>query len=117
MRVQDGGAAIDEESEKKADISSEKVNETWERCRGKDAAGPKERNVNYAIKQSDTNKDGKLSMDEMKRLTGAFVKHSGDNTMSSEKLFEILDENADGVLSLLTFDGNFYFKNYIISDF
>lgn len=87
-------------------ISSVKVDATWKKCRGEDDAGPKHRNIEYAIKKSDKNNDGKLSVDELKRLTGAFVKHSGDSGLSSEKLFEILDENADGEL---TFDGIYIF--------
>jgi len=96
-------------------ISSVKVDATWKRCRGKDAAGPKQKNIDYAIKKSDANNDGKLTVDEFKRLTGAFVQHSGDSEMSSEKLFEILDENADGELTfdevLTTFKAMYLLKS------
>jgi len=96
-------------------ISASKVNDTWERCRGRDAAGPKHKNISYAIKKSDANNDGKLTVDELKRLTGAFVQHSGDSEMSSEQLFEILDENSDGELTfdevLITFKAMYLLKS------
>jgi len=82
-------------------ISSKKVDQEWTRCRGAESPTPKTRNIEYAIKKSDTNKDGKLTPDEMKRLTGAFIQHGGDAELSNQELFDILDENADGEL---TFD-------------
>jgi len=97
-------------------ISAEKVNDMWVQKRGADADDPLRKNIEHAISKSDTNKNGKLEMEEMQRLTGAFVRHSGgDVNMTSEKLFTLLDENSDGVLTfqevLTTFKAMYLMKS------
>jgi len=78
-------------------ISSSRVNEVWKKHRG-DQKGPGDDMINKAIAKSAKSQDGAIKPYEMERFTTAFLRHSGEK-MEGSQLFDLLDENLDGVLT------------------
>lgn len=90
--------SLQKPSKLKKRITKKKVDEMWKKKRGS-SSGPNEAMIKKAIKISDTNGDGVLQPDEMKRLAKAFCKKSSEK-LSTQEVFTLLDENSDGVLGV-----------------
>src|SRR5437016_5712150 len=69
---------------------------------GDEPKQPPQRDPEEIFKLGDTNKDGKLSKDEFKKLVGNRPRFK-DNPEIIDRVFDRLDTNKDGFLSLEEF--------------